>query len=70
MACCNTKTIIKAYKDVITGTKYEFTDDRVRICQACDRNKWWFKFLFCRECKCYIPAMARCKEKKCNLGKW
>ena len=26
--------------------------------------------LFCKLCKCFIPAKARVKEEKCPLGKW
>ncbi len=26
--------------------------------------------LFCRLCKCFVPAAARVPEKKCPLGKW
>lgn len=28
------------------------------------------KHLFCRICKCYIPAKARLVVSKCDLGKW
>ena len=26
--------------------------------------------LYCRICKCFVPAAARDKKKKCVLGKW
>ena len=32
-----------------------------------DRNR---RMLYCRICKCFIPAKARVKEKKCPLNKW
>lgn len=36
--------------------KYELDDKR--------RN------LFCRICKCYVPAKARIEKEHCQLGKW
>ena len=28
------------------------------------------KNLYCRKCKCFIPAKARVKDEKCPLDKW
>lgn len=78
MGCCGkARNIVKGFAALATGKKYEFTDDRVRICQECDRNKWWFGLLFCRECKCFVPAKARvppgeaeAEDEKCPLDKW
>jgi len=28
------------------------------------------KNLFCKLCKCYVPAAARVKDKKCPKGRW
>lgn len=76
MACCGKiKNIAKGYTRLATDTvgiteKYEFTDDRVRICQKCDKNYWVGKTLWCSICKCFIPAKARVKDEKCKLGKW
>jgi len=52
------------------GIKYEFTDDRVRICQRCEDNYWIGRSLWCSICKCHVPAKARIKEENCPLGKW
>jgi len=75
MPCCG-KTIKKArniatgYTNLVRGKKYEFTDDRVRTCQKCDKNYWIGRTLWCSICKCFIPAKARVEDEKCSLGKW
>ena len=75
MGCCG-KTIKKAkniavgYTNLVRGKKYEFTDDRVRICQKCEFNYWIKRTLWCSICKCFIPAKARVKDEKCPKGKW
>lgn len=76
MACCgkNTvkkaKNIVKGFTALATGVKYEFTDDRVRVCQTCEVNYWLGRRLFCGKCKCFVPAKARVKDEKCPLDKW
>ena len=78
MGCCGkTKRVIKIGRNIATGftrlaagVKYEFTDDRVRKCQQCEKNYWLGKTLWCSICKCFIPAKARVKDAKCPLGKW
>lgn len=76
MACCKkVKNIAHGFKvlvgDKITHVnKYEFTDDRVRICQTCDGNNWIARRLMCKHCLCYIPAKARVPDEKCPLDKW
>ena len=75
MSCCG-KTIkkgvniAKGFTALAMGTKYEFTDSRVRTCQKCDKNYWLARQLFCSICKCFIPAKARVKDEKCPLDKW
>ena len=79
MGCCGkkvkdlagkAKSIAVGYTNLARGVKYEFTDDRIRACQRCSRNKWRGKTLWCQECGCYVPAKARVKEEKCPLGLW
>ena len=75
MGCCG-KTI-KQVKHIATGfvnlardIKYEFTDDRVRVCQKCKDNYWIGRILWCGLCKCSVPAAARVKDKHCPKGAW
>lgn len=78
MSCCSkAKSILKkgkhiviGYTTLVFGIKYEFTDDRIRICQHCEKNYWIRRSLWCSICKCYIPAKARVAEEKCPLDKW
>jgi len=80
MGCCGGKSIksgvkkarqiTTGYSNLIRGVKYEFTDDRVRACQKCEKNYWIGKRLFCSICKCFIPAKARVEENTCPLDKW
>ena len=87
MTCCG-KTIRKAksisagYANLARGRKYEFTDDRIRACQKCNRNYWIGRRLFCgiRQHRfgnafwpdpfAFVPGFARIEAEKCPLGKW
>ncbi|MFQ5769758.1 MAG: hypothetical protein ACE5HX_04425 [bacterium] len=73
--CCDkiikkTKNIFVGYVNLVKGAKFEFTDDRIRICQKCNKSYWLDRSLWCSICKCYIPAKARVKEEKCPKNKW
>jgi hypothetical protein len=78
MPCCGKaksvlskgKAIAKGYTNLTLGVKYEFTDNRVRVCQKCEKNYWIKKMLWCSICKCYIPAKARVENEKCPIEKW
>jgi ribosomal protein L37E len=75
MSCCgkvvgNVVQIAKGFTALVTGVKYEFTDGRIRVCQACGSATWRVKTLWCSQCGCYVPAAARVKDKKCPLDKW
>jgi len=75
MGCCG-KTITKVrhiaigYTNLIRGKKCLDTDKRTRTCQGCSENYWLGRSLWCRLCKCYIPAKARVEDEKCPLDKW
>ena len=64
------RQIATGYINLARGAKYEFTDDRVRICRRCDDHYWIKHALFCSICKCFIPAKARVEENTCPLNKW
>jgi hypothetical protein len=64
------KNIVLGNVRLLRGEKYEFTDDRVRTCQHCESNYWIARSLWCKICKCFVPAKARVKEENCPLGKW
>lgn len=71
MSCCGpVKHIIKGFTALALGLKYEFTDARIRECRKCEENYWIGRILWCKKCKCCVPAAARVKEKKCALDKW
>ena len=80
MSCCGkakavvskAKNIAVGYSRLETGKRYEWTDDRIRVCQKCEKA-WWRRnkrSLWCKLCLCYIPAKARVEEEKCPLNKW
>jgi len=79
MGCCGDKakalvdkadSIVKGYYRYAMGKKFEFTDDRIRTCQTCDKNYWIGRTLWCSICKCFVPAKARVESEKCPEGKW
>lgn len=75
MSCCGgiakkVRQIATGYTNLIRGKKYEFTDDRVRVCQKCEFNYWLGRKLFCSICKCLIPAKARVEENTCPKKLW
>ena len=75
MGCCGkAKNIAKGYighaVEKLIGIKYQFTDDRVRVCQTCDKNYWIGRSLWCSLCKCFVPGKARIEDEKCPLDKW
>ena len=58
------------YKNLAFNVKYEFTDERIRICHNCKESFFTNKKLFCRKCGCFLPAKARVPEETCPLGRW
>lgn len=71
MGCCGkAKQIVEGYVNLVRGKKYEFTDDRVRVCQKCESNYWIKRTLWCSICKCFIPPKARVKENTCPKNLW
>lgn len=78
MSCCGkAKSVAGKVKNVtlgvtryITGKKYEFTDNRIRTCQKCEKNYWIKRTLWCSICKCFVPAKARVESEHCPLKKW
>ena len=115
MSCCGkaksvigkAKNIAVGYSRLATGKRYEWTDDRIRVCQQCEKNTWmsrseyagWLfshgikvltnlddlsvlpmlpkyelgegrRVLYCRICKCDVPAKARVEDEQCLMGKW
>lgn len=75
MGCCGNipkkaRQIAIGYINLAKGKKYEFTDDRVRICQKCEFNYWIGRTLWCSICGCFIPPKARVKDAICDKGFW
>jgi len=78
MGCCDkiqkvtttAKQIVQGWTALARGKKYEFTDDRVRVCQDCEDNYWLGRTLWCSICYCAIAAAARVAEKDCPKGRW
>ena len=78
MRCCDktrkvaTKVshIVQGLTALATGKKYEFADDRVRVCQQCEYNYWLGRGLFCSICKCFVPMKARVEDEECPRGRW
>lgn len=87
MACCGktirkVKQIATGYGNLVRGKKYEFTDDRIRACQKCNKNYWISRRLFCAirlrrfgstfwpDPFAFVPGFARIENEECFLGKW
>ena len=76
MTCCGKKVInkgkniAKGYTALATGKKCKGTDARIKVCRTCEDNYWIKKTLWCKICKCYIPAKARVLDEKCPKDKW
>ncbi len=78
MTCCGkTKKVINKGKNIAigytalaTGKKCKGTDARIRECRKCEYNYWIKKTLWCKICKCFIPAKARVLNEKCPKDKW
>ncbi len=62
--------IVEGYSNLVKGKRFEFTNERIRVCQKCGKNYWIGKKLFCSICKCFIPAKARVEENTCPEKKW
>ena len=66
---------------VLSKIKYEFTDNRVQICQKCSDNIWFGRNLFCKlfmrragstlwpDPIAFVPIRARVEEEMCPLHK-
>jgi hypothetical protein len=75
MGCCGKAAkkignIAVGWANLARGIKYEFTDDRIRACQKCEKAYWKGRNLWCKKCLCFVPAKARVESEKCPLGKW
>jgi hypothetical protein len=78
MTCCGKakqiarkgKNIVKGFTALATGKKYEFADSRIAICRGCPDNYWTGKVIWCKICKCCIPAKANVEDEKCPKDKW
>lgn len=64
------KHIVQGNVRALLGVKYEFTDDRIRVCQACKLRYEIVRSLWCSICKCFVPAKARVEAEDCPKGKW
>ena len=47
-----------------------YTDDRIRVCRECDKNRWEGKKLFCSIDNSRVPFKAMILNNKCPLQKW
>lgn len=75
MPCCGktiekVKNIAVGFTRYATGKKCAGTDDRIRVCQECEKNYWIKRTLWCSICKCFVPAKARVEKEKCPIGLW
>lgn len=79
MACCGKQindatkkvgNIIKGYHRYALNKTYEFADDRIRVCQRCEKNYWIGRTLWCSICKCFVPAKARVEDEQCPIKRW
>lgn len=78
MGCCGKakqiankgKNIAKGFTSLAMGKKYEFAAGRIKVCRGCEYNYWIVKTIWCKICKCCIPAKANVKEEKCPKDKW
>jgi len=84
MGCCDkTKRIIvntatkashiaRGFTALAVGMKCPDTDWRIAVCRDC-KKAWWKnnkRSLWCKKCKCFIPAKARVQEEQCPRDKW
>lgn len=76
MGCCGGDAVKRAAHGAAGLVKATFGVDRpveqvvrlrLGVCKKCPRMA---AGLFCKECKCLLPAKARIVAEDCPLGKW
>ena len=83
MACCGKKLVQKVgaiakgnamymgyTMGVLPKEKYVYRNSRLRVCRQCDEHIYILKKLFCKKCKCWLPAKTFVKEEQCPKGYW
>ena len=76
MSCCGKKLATKVNHIVTGWTSLATTQPtseakrRLTICRNCSSNRWGKLRMWCKECKCFIPAKVRVLTEECKLGNW
>lgn len=82
MSCCGkkkttisyvarkTKHIVQGYFRLFRHINLIESNNRINICQVCEKKVLIKNSLWCSICKCFIPAKSRVEEEDCPLGKW
>lgn len=79
MTCCGKKVkqvatkathITKGWLGLMVGKATPESRRRLQVCRNCSSNRWNGLRMWCKECKCYLPAKVRVPEEKCKLNKW
>ena len=51
--------IPRGFFRLVTKVEKSEVNRRIKICLDCDKSRWFFGFLLCRKCGCFIPAKAQ-----------
>ena len=75
MACCEKttkkiKNVAAGYTNLVLNRHVEMAKKRAVICVGCIYNYYLGRTLWCKICKCWIPAAVRAGQKECPKGFW
>ena len=64
------KNVAEGYYNYLFGPVDVRAEERRRICLECQEHQKVIGAIFCKICKCFIPAKAYVEKEKCPLNKW
>lgn len=63
--------IIMGWYYMFIGKNHELLQDRMKICNTCDKKIQITKNTYmCTICGCFLHMKTRVKDEECPLGKW
>lgn len=62
--------IIKGWYRKLTCKKYDFAENRLKICRRCSHKEEFAGMEFCSLCFCELQAKSNVEDEICLDGRW
>ena len=64
------KNIIVGWYRKLTGKRYDFAENRQKICSGCSYREKYAGMYWCSLCGCEIVAKSKVEDEICLDGRW